>query len=253
MSNTKFFASLLLVLAVLFTQVGNVAAAPQLQETTPLTGTVQSITTETDSSGVTTVLVTILDDQGATQTLRLSLETAVTLSLVTLDPTTQEPTVDETKIGQTVEIDPTTVISEEAEDIHPIAAILASFFGEDPSVVNGYHEDGFGFGVIAQAMWIAKGLEGDASTAGLILEAKESGDYSAFVLPDGSTPTNWGQFKKAALGKDKKNLGIIVSGHAEDDTTEEGTAPQNHGQGQGNGKDKDKGNGKGKDKNKNKP
>ena len=251
MSNTKFLASILLVLAVLITQVGNVAAAPQIQETTPITGTIQTITTETDANGVTTVVVTLLDEQGATQTVRLSVDAAVTLGLVTLDPTTQEPVVDETQVGQTVEIDPTTVIPEEEEDIHPIAALLASFFGEDPSVVNAYHEDGFGFGVIAQALWIAEGLNGDASTAGLILEAKETGDYSAFVLPDGSTPTNWGQFKKAALGKDKKNLGIIVSGHAEDLPTDDGTTPQN--QGQGSGKDKDNGNGKGKDKNKNKP
>ena len=250
MFHTKYFAGFLVVLAVLIAQVGNVAAAPQVQDTPPITGTVQSITTETDAHGVTTVLVTLLDNQGATQTLRLSVETAITLGLVTLDPSTQEPVVEETQIGQTVEINPTTVIPEQEEDIHPIAAILASFFGEDPSIVNGYHEDGFGFGVIAQAMWIAEGLNGDASTAGLILEAKETGDYSAFVLPDGSTPTNWGQFKKAALGKDKKNLGIIVSGHAEDLTTEEGTAPQDHGK--GNGKDKDKGNGKDKDKNKNK-
>lgn len=244
MFNTTRMAGILLVLAVLFSQVGNVAAAPQVQDTTPITGTVQSVTTETDTSGVTTVVVTLLDEQGATQTLRLSVETAVTLGLVTLDPTTQEPVVDETQVGQAVEIDPTTVLPEEEEDVHPIAAILASFFGEDPSVVNEYHEGGFGFGVIAQAMWIAEGLNGDASTAGVILEAKETGDYSAFVLPDGSTPTNWGQFKNAALGKDKKNLGIIVSDHTEEGTTEEGTSPQDHGK--GNGQDKDKGKGKGK-------
>lgn len=247
MFNTTRLAGILLVLAVLFAQAGNVAAASQVQDTTPITGTVQSITTETDSNGVTTVLVTLLDDQGGTQTLRLSVETAVILGLVTLEPSTMEPVVNETQLGQTVEIDPTTVIPEEEEDVHPIAAILASFFGEDAGVVNEYHEDGFGFGVIAQAMWIAQGLNGDASTAGLILEAKETGDYSAFVLPDGSTPTNWGQFKNAALGKDKKNLGIIVSGHAEEVTTEEGisTAPQDHGRGNGQDKDKDKGKGKG--------
>jgi hypothetical protein len=244
---TKYFAGILLIFAVLFAQVGNVAAAPQVQDATPITGTVQSITMETDANGVTTVLVTLLDDQGATQTLRLTVETAVTLGLVTLDPTTKEPIVNETQVGQTVEIDPTTVIPEEEENVHPIAAILASFFGEDPSVVNGYHEDGFGFGVIAQAMWMSQTLteNGDASVAGLILEAKQTGDFSAFILEDGSSPANWGQFKKAVLGKDKKNLGIIVSGHAE-----EGTAPQDHGK--GNGKDKDKGNGKDKDK-KNKP
>lgn len=251
MLNTTRLAGILLVLAVLFAQVGNVAAAPQAQDTTPITGTVQSITTEKDASGVTTILVALLDDQGATQTLRLSVETAMILGLITLDPTTMELVVNETQVGQTTEIDPTTLLPEEEEDVHPIAAILASFFSEDPIVVNGYHEDGFGFGVIAQAMWIAEGVNGDASTAGLILEAKETGDYSAFVLPDGSTPTNWGQFKKAALGKDKKNLGIIVSGHAEDVTIEEEASPQDNGK--GNGKDKDKGNGKDKDKNKNKP
>jgi hypothetical protein len=255
MLNTKRLAGILLVVAVLLTQVGTVAAAPQVQETTPITGTIESITTETDADGVSSVLVTLLDDAGATQTVRLSVETAVTLGLVTLDPTTMEPVVNETQVGQTVEIDPTTVIPEEEEAVHPIAAILASFFGQDASVVNEYHEDGFGFGVIAQALWIAQGLNGDASTAGLILEAKDTGDYSAFVLPDGSTPTNWGQFKKAALGKDKKNLGIIVSGHAEDVLTDGETTPQDNGQGNGNGngKDKDKDNGKGKDKNKNKP
>lgn len=243
MSNKKRLAGILLVLAVLLAQVGNVAAAPRVQDTTPITGTVQSITTETDEDGLTTVLVTLSDEEAATQSVRLSVEMAVILGLVTLDPTTKEPLVDETQVGQIVEIDPELVIPEEEEAVHPIAAILASFFGEEASVVNAYHEDGFGFGVIAQAMWMAQGLNGNASTAGLILEAKETGDYSAFVLPDGSIPTNWGQFKKAALGKDKKNLGIIVSGHAEDLVTDEGTALQDNG----------KGNGKGKDKKKNKP
>jgi len=148
-----------------------------------------------------------------------------------------------------VEIDPTTVIPDEPtteEPIHPIAALLAAFFGEEGSVVNSYHEDGYGFGVIAQALWMSKNLNDDASLAGLILEAKKSGDYSAFTLPDGSSPTNWGQFKKAALEK-KNNLGVIVSGQADSDETLNPSAEQEH----GNGKNKDKG--KGKDKNKNKP
>jgi hypothetical protein len=247
MFNIKRLASILFVLAFMFAQVGNVAAASQTQDTTPMTGTIQSIATETNANGVTTVLVTLLDEKGTTQTVRLSVDTAVTLGLVTLDPTTNEPVVNESQIGQTVEIDPATVISEEEpteETVHPIAAILASFFDEDPSVINGYHEEGFGFGVIAQALWMSESINGDASAAGLILEAKQSGDYSAFTLPDGSSPTNWGQFKKAVLQKEKKNLGVIVSGHAEDEDT---STQQDH----GNGKDKDKG--KGKDKNKNHP
>ncbi len=237
MTKMKISASLLLVLAVLFMQVGTVAAAPRTQDTTPLTGTVQSLTTETDANGTTAVVVTLQDSQGATQTVRLSVDTAVTLGLVTLDPATQAPVVDETKVGQTIEIDPTTVLPE--EDVHPIAETLGDFFDVDPGVIEGYHEDGFGFGVIAQALWMSQSITGDASAAGDILQAKKTGDYSAFTLPDGSTPTNWGQFKKALRDKDNKhNLGIIVSGHANNGDSQN---QQEHGK----GKDKDKGNGGG--------
>ena len=249
MFKIKQLIGLLLVLAVLFAQVGNVAAAPQTQETTPITGTVQSIATETDANGVTTVLVTVLDAEGATQTVRLSLETAVALGLVTLDPTTQEPVVDETQIGQTVEIDPATIIPDEEpveEDVHPIAWLLAQFFGEDPSVVDGYHEDGFGFGVIAQALWISQNLteteseSGNASLAEEILQAKEDKSFEAFFeahpeyLVDGTVPTNWGQFKKALLDK-KNNLGVVVSGQEEpDNSTDPALTDENPGNGQDN-------------------
>ena len=256
MSSTKLIASLLLVLTVLFAQVGVVAAAPQTQDATPVTGTIQSITTETDANGVTTVLVTFLDDQGATQTVRLSVDTAVALNLVTLDPATQEPVVDETQVGQPVEIDPTAVIPDEApaeESVHPIAWLLAEFFGEDPSIVEGYHEDGFGFGVIAQSLWMSQNVGGDASLAGQILEAKQSGDYgnitlsdgTALTLPDGTVPTNWGQFKKALSDK-KNNLGVIVSGQADPAHSTESLQTQQH----GNGKDKEnKGKGRGRNHN----
>ena len=250
MSKTKYIASFLLVLTVLFAQVGTVAASPQTQETAPLTGTIQSVTTETDANGVTTVLVTLLDDQGVTQTVRISVETAVTLGLVTLDPTTQEPVVDETKVGQAVEIDPATVIPEETteDSVHPIAWILAQFFGEDPSVIDGYHQDGFGFGVIAQALWISKnltgteGAPGDASLAEDILVAKETKDFEAFFeahteyVIDGELPSNWGQFKKSLSDK-KDNLGVIVSGQEDPASSTESLHP---GQDHGNGKDKDK-------------
>jgi hypothetical protein len=259
MSSTKLFASILLVLAVLFAQVGVAMAAPQTQDATPITGTIQSITTETDTNGVTTVLVTLLDDQGATQTVHLSVDTAVTLGLVTLDPTTQEPVVDQTKMGQLVEIDPTTVIPDEStteEPVNPVAWLLAEFFKEDPSVIQGYHDDGFGFGVIAQSLWISKNVGGDASLAEQILQAKQNGDYSSITLadgtpltlPDGSVPTNWGQFKKALL-EHKNNLGVVVSGQAnQDDSIDPLLTQKQH----GNGKDKGN-NGKGHDKNKNHP
>jgi hypothetical protein len=281
MSSTKLLASILLVLAVMFAQVGNVAAAPQTQDATPITGTVQSITTETDANGVTTVLVTLMDDQGATQTVRLSVDTAVALNLITLDPTTQEPVVDDTQVGQTVEIDPTTVIPDEAPtepDVHPISWLLAQFFFDgDPDMaaaIDSFHngdftiigDDGteqtldqvFGFGVIAQSLWMSRNLTedgtADADLAGLILQAKQTGDYSEFTLPDGTSlwgdgdaPTNWGQFKKALLDK-KHNLGVIVSGQADPDSSTDPLLTQQH----GNGKDKEN-KGKGKDKNKNHP
>lgn len=249
MSKTKLLTGILLIVAVLFAQIGTVAGAPLTQEETPITGTVQSITLETDENDVTTVLVTLLDDQNETFTVRISVETAVALGLVALDPETDEPVVDESKIGETVEIDPADEIpdeeppAEEEAPAHPIAALLAAFFGEDASVVNGYHEDGFGFGVIAQALWMSKNLYDDASLAGTILEAKNSGDYSALFPEDAeNVPTNWGQFKKLVSNK-KNNLGMIVSGHANPDDDEQSQ------QGNGQGKGKDNNNGKGKDNN----
>ncbi len=257
MSKTKLFAGVLLVLAVLFAQAGTALAAPVAQETTNITGTIVSVATETDENGVTTVVVTYTDADQVEQTVRLSLEAAVTEGLVTVDETTKEVTI-VAQPNDALDVDPGGVIPDQEEPtdeyVHPIAAILAKFFAVEPSVVQGYHEDGYGFGVIAQAMWMAKGLgdgsEGTLVDAGLILAAKKTGDYSAFTLPDGSAPTNWGQFKKAAMGKDKKNLGIIVSGHA-DTTDETGTETlQGNGQGNGNGQGKDNNPGKGKGKNK---
>src|SRR5215212_4893512 len=123
MFKTKLLASILLASAVLFAQVGLAAAAPTAQDTTLITGTIQSITTETDSNGVATVLVTVLDDLGATQTVRLSADTAAGLGLVTLDPVTNEQVVNEIQIGQPVQIDPATIIPNgtSEESLHPIA------------------------------------------------------------------------------------------------------------------------------------
>lgn len=262
MAKTKNLAGLLLIAAILFTQVGTVLAAPQTQDPTPITGTIQSITLETDGNGLTTVLVTVMDGTGSTQTVRLSVETALELGLVTLDAVTQEPVVNESQIGMPVEIDPATAIPDEEpteESYHPISVLLASFFGEEASVIDGYHEDGFGFGLIAQSLWMSQNIGGDATLAEQILEAKQTGDYSA-LFPEGTEdiPTNWGQFKKAYSEK-KSNLGSVVSGHAENDTTEDASVEQTQpGNSQGNNnansnsnknKDKDKSNnGKGKDK-----
>ena len=205
MFKTKLLLGTLLIVTVLFAQVGTVFAAPVAQEgtTTTISGTITNIETQVNENGETIVLVTL----DGYQTISLSAQQAADNGLYDLN--TGELLV---QAGDTVElvVDPAVVIPEEGEPeepVHPIAALLASFFGEDATIINGYHEDGFGFGVIAQALWMAQGLEetNPDVDAGMILDAKRDKDFSAFILPDGSTPSNWGQFKKAALGKDKKN------------------------------------------------
>ena len=268
MFTTKLLAGALLIIAVLFAQVGNVAAAPQLQDgtTTTITGTIKSIETQLDGNGETIVLVTVEGEEG-TQTISLTAQEAADNLLFNLD--TRELLVAE---GDEVElvVDPNDVAPAEEvteEDVHPIAWILAEFFDEDASVVNEYHEDGFGFGVIAQAMWMSRNITGtedetgDASLAWDILQAKQEKDFQTFfddheeyfVDLEGDVPTNWGQFKKSLLEK-KNNLGVIVSEQeVQDDTTDslnqDTVNPQDH----GNNKDKGKDNGKGKDKQKKKP
>lgn len=239
MSKTKLFTGILLVLAVLFSQVGTVFAATAAQATTPLTGTIQYIVIENDG----TIRVT-LSVEGKTQVIRMSLADAEALGLVALNLTTNEYEAVTTMIGQTLVVDPATTAITTVE-INPITLLLSEFFVVDPGAVQGYHEDGYGFGVIAQALWIARGLNDDSTTAGLILEAKKTGDYSAFTLPDGTTPKNWGQFKKAVLDK-KNNLGVIVSGHADNGDPDDELIQQN----KGNGKGKDNNPGKGKEKDK---
>lgn len=243
MPKTKFIVSLILALALLSMQVGSVLAAPSYEDPAPISGTVQSITLETDSAGVTTVLVTVDDGAGNISTVRLSVDTAVSLNLVTLDEA-GNPVVNDASIGTSVTIDPATVITDETMAAqHPVGSKLSEFFsslvGVDYETIMSVHEDGVGFGVIAQALWLTSALEGDTELFLTIIEAKQTGDYSAIVLPDGTSPRNWGQFRKALLDH-KENLGQIMSGHAttseEGTTTIESTGPgKSDGKGNGNG------------------
>jgi len=281
MTRTKILISTMLAVIFLAVQVVAVGAAPAAQdEQPPITGTIvqDGITLETDSdTGTTTVLVTFIDEMGETQTVRLSLEDASALGLVT-DDGTGNFIVDETKYDTTVEIDPATVIPDEMDDAteepeHPVGGALSNFFsdllGVDYETIMDFHDNGTGFGVIAQALWMTNALDGDSDTFAAIIEAKQTKDFSGITLPDGSEPTNWGQFRKAVMSdreKSKENLGAIMSGRAEqqqgDDETQVDlqTSPNAPDRQTGNNKDKnkDKGNGKAnnngknKDKNKNK-
>lgn len=246
MSKTKFIVGLALALALLGSQAGVVLAAPPQQDPAPITGTVESIVLETDASGVTTVLVTVNDGAGGTQTVRLSTDTALSLNLITLDEA-GNPVVNDSAIGTTITIDPATVIPDEettGEALHPVASALSDFFssllGVDYDTIMATHEEGVGFGVIAQALWLSNALGGDTELFTLIVDAKQSGDYSAIILPDGTSPQNWGQFRKALLDH-KQNLGQIMSGHA-DNGSGETTTTESANPGNGNGKNKDKSN-----------
>lgn len=223
MSRAKVFINILMVLILTTLSGASVWAAPN-GEAPPdevISGEVQEIVIEVDEEGTTTVLVTLLVDEttGETQTVRLSLETAIALELVQEDAE-GNPIANEDMIGQPVEIDPSNVIADDEKALHPVASALAEFFadtlGLDYDQIMGYHENGMGFGVIAQACWMSYALEGDAALLGDILEAKRNHDFSSITLPDGETPKNWGQFRKAVLGseKAKKNLGAIMSGRA---------------------------------------
>ena len=254
MKRTKFLLSVLLATIFLAAQVMVVGAAPATQDTTPITGTIESIVLETDTNtDTTTVVVTLTDEFGETQTLRLSVEDATALGLVTDDGS--GPVVDDGKVGTEVEIDPATVIPDETEETmdeaqHPVGSALSNFFsdvlGVDYEMIMDYHDDGVGFGVIAQALWMTNALDGDTETFAAILEAKQNKDFSGIELPDGSTPTNWGQFRKAVMkdrDKSKENLGAVMSGRAENQMADdEPTEPMSLNQSSNNAKNNDKGN-----------
>jgi len=216
--------------------------------TLPVTGTIQSITILPGTGTTETkVLVTIVDNLGNTQKVYLNVDTALLLGLVTLDPVTQLPVVVAAKIGQLITIDSTQLLTPPTwNENQPIAKILADHFDVDYDVIMNLQTQGFGFGEIAQAMFMAQKL-GDISLVNAILNAKKTGDYTAFKLPDGSTPTNWGQLRKAVLTEGKNNLGVVVSsGHGNSSTST--SAPGNSGNAGSNGNADSNGNGHGNDK-----
>ena len=234
------------------------------QEATPITGTVDSVTPQTDeATGETIVVVTITDEFGTTHTVNLSVETAQALGLVTVDATTGEVTANEVVDPVTInpeDVLPTDGETEEEEPQHPVGSKLGEYFGEllgvDYDIIMEQKEEGFGFGVIAQALWLTNQIDGDTETFTALLEAKKTGDYSNITLADGSTPDNWGDVVKSL--RKGENLGSVMSGKA-DDGTDEDTATtesqktngRSNGNGGGNGKengnkDKDNGGGNGK-------
>ncbi len=219
MTKMRLLGGVLLVLAVLFAQVGSAAAAPQTQDgTVTVTGTVTAIgTPQTDANGVTMVPVTITDANGVQTTVLVTPTDAAGLTVG------QENVTLTGNAGNAVPPE---------EDVHPISKLLSDFFFGDESMaaeIDSWHtgdneaDQVFGFGVIAQALWMATTGEGadattDAALAGEILLAKQSKNFEAFFeahpefLQEGTTaPTNWGQFKKLLRDDKHENLGAAVS------------------------------------------
>jgi hypothetical protein len=258
MTRTKILISTSVAIIFLAVQVIAVGAAPAAQDTAPITGTIvqDGISLEMNSeTGVTTVVVTLIDETGTTQTVRMSLEDAALLGLV-MDDGAGNLIPDDTKYDTMIEIDPATAIPDETdatteEPQHPVGLAISDFFSEflgvDYETVMDYHDEGAGFGVIAQALWMTNALDGDSETFTAIMQAKQTKDYSGIALPDGSTPQNWGQFRKAVMSdreKAKENLGAIMSGRAENPQNQ-ATQPeiQNDDNAPGNGNGNALGNG----------
>lgn len=229
MKNLKFIAILTTAVVFLTAQVGAAFAAPSLQE--PADNTVTALECGTDG---TTVLVTYDDGDPNTPevVVEISLETAVALGFLPAGTETCDETTEFEGVGEP--IDPALLVPVDDEETqHPVGSALSEFFSDitDYETIMAAHGDGTGFGVLAQALWLTMNMEGDSETFLAIVQAKKDKDFSAFELDDGSTPKNWGQFKKAALNGDKKgNLGVVMSGKDKDKTNN------------GNGQDKDKSN-----------
>lgn len=244
MIDFKILVGVLLAVAMLATTVHGVFAAPEAEA---ITGTVQSVTLETNTdTAVTTVLITLLDNE-VTQTVRINIESAIALGLVTLG-VDGNPVINEAILGQLIEVESTIIITDEQEKQHPVGDALATFFSDivdlDYETIMAVHHEGTGFGVIAQALWLTRKLDGNAEIFLTIIDAKKSKDFSAFILEDGTIPANWGQFKQAILNgkKGKPSVTLAENNNNEGGNGNNGNSNNDNGNGKNKNKDKDKNN-----------
>jgi hypothetical protein len=241
MKKAKFLIIALVVTLLVITQFAMVSAAPSLDKAAFVAGIVSKVTLTTDlATGFTSVQITLTDDKGKTHTLVVDEQTADGLGLLWYDEDGNPQLVETLPASLEVPVD--SILTDEIH--HPVANALATYFWEIPGVeydlIVSAHDSGYGFGVIAQALWLTQKMGGDADTLTAILEAKKTGNYSAFAQEDGTVFTDWGQFKKAILEKDKKNnLGVVVSGKTADNSGNHGNGG-NPASDNGNNKDKDK-------------
>ncbi len=267
MFNNKALFGFLLSVALLAVQATAVYAAPASQTATSGSCTIQSIATST-SSGALVVTVTCTDGS----TVDFNEADAAALGLITQNADGSITVNDTTMVGQTIDTtgasDPcaasasgdttggattTSTTSSTGEEstgetssANPVAQALCGFFGISYDTIQTYQGEGAGYGVIAQACFMAQVLGDDCTD---VLDAKVNNDYGQ-LFPDGSV-TNWGQLRKAVFNellgngpRSSHNLGWIMSGKAEGQSTSEaqstgagsssGLSPADvHGKGQG--------------------
>jgi hypothetical protein len=206
----------MMAISLLGIQTGGVFAASALQTFPALKGTIQSITLETYSTtGMTIISVTVMDQDQLFQTVRIGEKAAKDLGLVIFDGD-GKLIINDSALGQQVEIPPELVLPDKDENRHPVGNALATFFSNVPGLnydtIMLAHNDGVRFRVIARALWLTTKLEGNVEVFHALLLARETGDYRAFTLEDGTVPQNWGELQRALLdGKKPENLGGIMS------------------------------------------
>lgn len=227
MHKRKAIVGTILAVALVLLQVAAVSAAPLSQDGT-VTCTVTDVQISTNSSGFDVVQVTC--DDGSSY--GLTSDSAGSLGLVTTDEN-GDLVVSDTAVGSTVDItsdmlqaDPC-VLPEGANQ--PVSEALTSFFCGADSLglsyddVQGLRDEGFGYGLIAQACFMAKLSDAhDTTTCQSILEAKQNHDELSLTIGGNEiTASNWGQLRKAVFDNQLKsdaNLGFIMSGRSDSPT-----------------------------------
>ena len=215
MHKTKFFLSLILAVSLLIFQTGGDFVASALQASPALEGTIQSITLETYSTtGMTIIIVTVMDRAQFFQTVRIDEKTAKDLGLVMFDGD-GKLVINDSALGQQVEISPEMVLPDKGEDRHPVGNALATFFSNIPGLeydtIMLAHNDGVSFRVIARALRLTTKLKGNANVFHALLLARETGNFKDFIFEDGTVPKSWAELRKGIDdGKQLKRLDNLM-------------------------------------------
>jgi hypothetical protein len=151
----------------------------------------------------------------------------VTAATYCIDPATGNPVLI-VVVGQTIPVSTDAVRTDRCATPDGGLAVGAAFtgmFGGSEGVsydtIMAWHESpSGGFGVIAQALFMAQALEStDPALVVAITAAKQSKDFSAFQSDYGvpADVNNWGRLKKYVMSEEVKSmtdLGAVMSGRA---------------------------------------